>query len=102
MPYLIGGVLLLIALVYAGRAFINADPQKLSRFFGWFVLGLGGIGAAALGRLADFTSIDFVYHICAFLPLLGLLTVFLPDVGRTLRPTAPASNLGKPVLQAGS
>jgi hypothetical protein len=48
VPYLIGGVLLLVVLVYAGRAFIDTDPQKLSRFFRWFALALGGIGAAAL------------------------------------------------------
>jgi FSR family fosmidomycin resistance protein-like MFS transporter len=43
---------------------------------------MAGIGAAALGRLADATSIDYVYQVCAFLPLLGLLTVFLPNLGR--------------------
>ena len=50
-------------------------------FFG-FSFGLGGLGAAALGELADFTSIDLVYGICAWLPLLGLLTWFLPDIER--------------------
>jgi FSR family fosmidomycin resistance protein-like MFS transporter len=43
---------------------------------------MGGIGSAALGRLADQTSLPFVFQLCAFLPLLGLLTAFLPDVGR--------------------
>ena len=43
---------------------------------------LVGIGAAALGRLADATSIAFVYHLCAFLPLLGLAAFFLPDTRR--------------------
>jgi MFS transporter, FSR family, fosmidomycin resistance protein len=84
---------------------IDLIPGKVGTVAGLFFglsFGLGGIGAAALGRLADFTSIDFVYHICAFLPLLGLLTVFLPDVGRTLRPPVAASHLGKPALQAGS
>src|SRR5580765_7203839 len=50
-------------------------------FFG-FAFGMGGLGAAVLGRLADATSIDFVYRVCAFLPLIGLLTGFLPDVGK--------------------
>ncbi len=50
-------------------------------FFG-FSFGLGELGAAALGELADFTSIDLVYGICAWLPLLGLLTWFLPDIER--------------------
>ena len=46
-------------------------------FFG-LAFGLGGIGAAILGAVADRTSIDLVYRICSFLPLFGLLTVFLP------------------------
>jgi FSR family fosmidomycin resistance protein-like MFS transporter len=60
-------------------------------FFG-LSFGIAGIGAAALGRLADATSIDFVYQICAFLPLLGLLTVLLPDLGRP-----PGTRLASPV-----
>jgi MFS transporter, FSR family, fosmidomycin resistance protein len=48
-------------------------------FFG-FAFGMGGLGAALLGQLADATSIDTVYRVCAFLPLIGLLTVFLPNV----------------------
>ena len=48
-------------------------------FFG-LSFGLGGIGAAALGLLADHTSLDFVYRLCAYLPAIGLLTYFLPDV----------------------
>ncbi len=50
-------------------------------FFG-FSFGLGGLGAAALGELADHTSIELVYGICAWLPLLGLFTWFLPDIER--------------------
>jgi FSR family fosmidomycin resistance protein-like MFS transporter len=52
-------------------------------FFG-LSFGMAGVGAAALGRLADVTSIEFVYQVCAFLPLIGLLVVLLPDVGRPL------------------
>jgi FSR family fosmidomycin resistance protein-like MFS transporter len=48
-------------------------------FFG-LSFGLGGIGAAALGLLADYTSLTFVYRLCAFLPAIGFLTYFLPDV----------------------
>ena len=48
-------------------------------FFG-FAFGAGGLGAAALGHLADATSIGTVYQVCAFLPAIGLLTWFLPDV----------------------
>ena len=46
-------------------------------FFG-LAFGLGGIGAAVLGRLADATSLDFVYRVCSFLPAIGLLTTLLP------------------------
>jgi MFS transporter, FSR family, fosmidomycin resistance protein len=52
-------------------------------FFG-LSFGMAGVGAAALGRLADVTSIEFVYQVCAFLPLIGLLVVLLPEVGRPL------------------
>jgi MFS transporter, FSR family, fosmidomycin resistance protein len=47
-------------------------------FFG-LSFGLGGVGAALLGMLADRTSLTFVYHLCAFLPAVGLLGGFLPD-----------------------
>ena len=50
-------------------------------FFG-FAFGAGGLGAAALGHLADATSIRTVYQVCAFLPAIGLLTWFLPDMKR--------------------
>jgi FSR family fosmidomycin resistance protein-like MFS transporter len=48
-------------------------------FFG-LSFGLGGLGAAALGLVADMTSLNFVYNICAFLPAIGLLAFFLPNV----------------------
>jgi len=41
---------------------------------------MGGLGAAALGHLADVTSISYVYQVCAYLPLLGVVAVLLPDV----------------------
>ena len=60
-------------------------------FFG-LSFGLGGVGAALLGFLADKTSLSFVYQVCAFLPAIGLLTYFLPDLhARRLSPSA-ASN----------
>jgi MFS transporter, FSR family, fosmidomycin resistance protein len=55
-------------------------------FFG-FAFGIGGLGAAALGWLADVTSLDAVYHICAWLPAIGLLTALLPNL-KTHRPLA--------------
>jgi FSR family fosmidomycin resistance protein-like MFS transporter len=48
-------------------------------FFG-LAFGIGGIGAALLGRLADARGIEYVYSVCSFLPLIGLLTAFLPDL----------------------
>jgi FSR family fosmidomycin resistance protein-like MFS transporter len=48
-------------------------------FFG-VAFGIGGLGAAALGKLADTTSISFVYQVCAFLPAIGLLAAFLPNM----------------------
>ena len=53
-------------------------------FFG-FAFGMGGIGAAVLGSLADVYGIDFVYRMCAFLPLLGTVAAFLPDTKRPLQ-----------------
>jgi FSR family fosmidomycin resistance protein-like MFS transporter len=50
-------------------------------FFG-VAFGIGGLGAAALGKLADYTSIEFVYQVCAFLPAIGLLAVLLPNMKR--------------------
>jgi FSR family fosmidomycin resistance protein-like MFS transporter len=47
-------------------------------FFG-FAFGMGGLGAAVLGIVADIRGIDYVYSICSVLPLLGLLTIFLPN-----------------------
>ncbi|MDP3548338.1 MAG: MFS transporter, partial [Phreatobacter sp.] len=50
-------------------------------FFG-FAFGMGGIGAAVLGQIADAKGIAYVYWLCSFLPLIGLLTIFLPDMDR--------------------
>src|SRR6202047_1612686 len=58
-------------------------PTKVGTISGTFfglAFGLGGIGAALLGKLADATSIRFVYHVCSFLPAVGILTAFLPDL----------------------
>jgi len=63
-------------------------PGKLGMISGLFfglAFGTAGIAAALLGELADHTSIGFVYRLCAFMPLLGLLTVFLPDIESVMR-----------------
>jgi FSR family fosmidomycin resistance protein-like MFS transporter len=71
-------------LVYAQELLPGRVGMVSGLFFG-FAFGMGGIGAAGLGELADLTSIETVYKVCAFLPLIGLLTAFLPDVERQRR-----------------
>lgn len=68
-------------LVYA-QELIPGKIGMISGLFFGFAFGMGGLGSALLGILADKTSIDYVYNVCAFLPLIGVLTVFLPDIGR--------------------
>ena len=68
-------------LVYAQELMPGKVGMVSGLFFG-FAFGLGGLGAALLGTLADHTSIDFVYKVCSFLPALGLLTGFLPDTNK--------------------
>jgi MFS transporter, FSR family, fosmidomycin resistance protein len=68
-------------LVYATELVPGKVGTIAGMFFG-FAFGMGGLGAALLGQLADATSIDTVYRVCAFLPLIGMLTVFLPDIER--------------------
>lgn len=67
-------------LVYA-QELIPGKVGMISGLFFGFAFGMGGLGSALLGKLADKTSIDYVYHVCAFLPIIGILTVFLPDIG---------------------
>ena len=67
--------------VYAQELMPGKTGTVSGLFFG-LAFGMAGIGAAVLGRLADATSIAFVYHLCAFLPLLGLAAIFLPDTRR--------------------
>jgi MFS transporter, FSR family, fosmidomycin resistance protein len=76
-------------LVYA-QDLVPGRVGMISGLFFGFAFGMGGIGAAVLGVLADHTSINFVYHVCAFLPAAGLLTAFLPnlEVARTALPSA--------------
>jgi MFS transporter, FSR family, fosmidomycin resistance protein len=69
--------------VYAQELMPGRVGMVSGMFFG-LAFGMAAIGAAVLGKVADWTSIEFVYHICAFLPAIGLLAAFLPnlDVGR--------------------
>ena len=77
-------------IVYA----LELVPGKVGTVAGLFFglsFGMAGVGAAALGRLADATSIEFVYQICAFLPLIGLLVGLLPNLGRPVPPARLAT-----------
>ncbi|MCX8958048.1 MFS transporter [Erwinia psidii] len=65
-------------LVYAQELMPGRIGMISGLFFG-FAFGMGGLGAAVLGIVADHTDINFVYQICAYLPLLGILTVLLPE-----------------------
>ncbi len=66
-------------IVYAQELLPGRVGLVSGLFFG-FAFGMGGIGAAVLGQLADRTSIGFVYQVCAFLPAIGLLTALLPNL----------------------
>jgi FSR family fosmidomycin resistance protein-like MFS transporter len=68
-------------LVYAQELVPGKVGLIAGLFFG-LAFGMGGIGAAVLGHLADKTSIHYVFHLCSFLPLLGLFTGFLPDLNK--------------------
>ena len=63
--------------VYAQDLMPNSVGMIAGLFFG-LAFGVGGLGAAVLGELADHTSIEFVYKVCSFLPIIGLLTWFIP------------------------
>ena len=71
-------------LIYA-QELVPGKVGMISGVFFGFAFGMGGLGAAALGALADHTDIFFVYRVCAFLPLIGLLTAFLPDMAASRR-----------------
>jgi FSR family fosmidomycin resistance protein-like MFS transporter len=68
-------------LVYAQELVPGKVGLIAGLFFG-LAFGIAGIGSAVLGRVADHSGIETVYHFCAYLPLIGLLTAFLPDVER--------------------
>jgi len=71
-------------LVYAQELIPGKVGMIAGLFFG-FAFGIGGIGSALLGTLADKTSIGYVFMVCSFLPLIGMLTVFLPNLERHKR-----------------
>jgi MFS transporter, FSR family, fosmidomycin resistance protein len=70
------------AIIVYAQELLPGRVGLISGLFFGFAFGMGGVGAAVLGELADHTSIRFVYQVCAFLPAIGLLTAFLPNLER--------------------
>jgi FSR family fosmidomycin resistance protein-like MFS transporter len=68
------------AIVVYAQELVPGRVGLISGVFFGFAFGIAGIGAAVLGRLADAVGIEAVYRLCAFLPAIGILTAFLPDL----------------------
>lgn len=68
------------AIIVYAQDLVPARIGMISGLFYGLAFGMGGIGAAVLGYLADLHGIDYIYHLCAYLPLLGVLAVFLPNL----------------------
>ncbi len=75
-------------LVYAQELLPGNVGMVAGLFFG-LAFGTAGVGSAVLGAVADHTGINWVFHLCAYLPLIGLLTVFLPNL-HTEKPSGPS------------
>jgi FSR family fosmidomycin resistance protein-like MFS transporter len=73
------------AIIVYAQALVPGNVGLIAGLFFGFAFGVAGVGSALLGWLADHTSIGFVFKICAYLPLLGLLTALLPEVERPSR-----------------
>ena len=68
-------------LVYA-QELLPGNVGMVSGLFFGFAFGMGGIGSAVLGKLADSQGIDYVYQVCSFLPLIGIVAAFLPNLAK--------------------
>jgi FSR family fosmidomycin resistance protein-like MFS transporter len=68
------------AIVVYAQELLPGKVGMISGLFFGLAFGIAGVGAALFGRLADLTSISFVYNVCAYLPAIGLLTAFLPNL----------------------
>jgi FSR family fosmidomycin resistance protein-like MFS transporter len=79
------------AIVVYGQELVPGRVGMISGLFFGFAFGMAGLGAAILGELADLTSIRFVYLVCSFLPAVGLLAAFLPNLERI-----PAQTIEQP------
>ena len=70
------------AIVVYAQELVPGRVGLISGVFFGFAFGMAGIGAAVLGQLADVVGIESVYQLCAFLPMIGLLAAFLPDLDK--------------------
>lgn len=70
------------SIIVYGLELLPGRVGMISGLFYGLAFGLGGLGAAVLGQIADHTSIDFVYRMCAYLPAIGILTYFLPNTDK--------------------
>jgi FSR family fosmidomycin resistance protein-like MFS transporter len=68
------------AIVVFAQELVPGKVGMISGLFFGFAFGVAGVGAAVLGKVADLTSINVVYHICSFLPIIGILAYFLPNI----------------------
>jgi len=68
------------AIVVFAQELVPGRVGMIAGIFFGLAFGAGGIGAALLGVVADHKGIDYVFWICSFLPLFGLLTIFLPSM----------------------
>ena len=84
-------------IVYAQELLPSRVGMVAGMFFG-FAFGMAGIGAAVLGWMADRIGIEAVYQICAFLPLMGLLTGFLPNLEPRGKHQKSEAHLASPEL----
>ena len=70
------------AIIVYAQDLVPGKVGMISGLFFGLAFGMGGVGAAVLGHLADVTGIIFVYGVCAYLPALGVLAAFLPKLGK--------------------
>lgn len=76
------------AILVFAQELVPGKVGMISGLFFGLAFGIAGIGAAAFGRLADYAGVEFVYHVCAFLPMIGLLTAFLPNLETAVKKPA--------------
>jgi FSR family fosmidomycin resistance protein-like MFS transporter len=82
------------AIVVYAQELVPGNVGMIAGVFFGLMFGFGGIGAALLGHLADIRGIEYVYWLCSFLPLLGVLAIFLPRTKRLIQPDPPGKQVG--------